>query len=71
MCQKGRPVFVKHMIFIKSRVERDQGSTIYGYGISRDLSTPPHLIYGPWKGLRNSLPFGGEREVAARFKKAF
>lgn len=34
-------MFVKHMIFIKSRVQRAHGSTIYGYRISSDLPTPP------------------------------
>lgn len=41
MCQKDRAVFVKDRIFIRYRVlQREHGSTIYGYRVSSDLPLP-------------------------------
>ena len=67
-------MFVKHMIFIKSRVQREHGSTIYGYRISSDLSTPPppHPLstdHDEVLGILSLLRV--KRKVTPYFKKAF
>lgn len=73
MCQKGRPVFVKHVIFIKDRVQRNTALPFMDTEFKRSFYPTPHahnpqpVLYADHEEVLGILPFRGWGKRNYRF----